>query len=270
MPPFASIRFTIFPRYIHPSSLYSYEKPLPPPCTASSLLLCAWQRGEQRPRFSGRHSACHDHHPELSGAIAPPDYSDPSSPAISLALYPIGGDRLHLLPWSVRAKRYHMRVLWRHHLAGFCGVSKNLPLPHVVDTEASTAAVKGTGMNATFEETVHCIAAEPHATFLRVAVADCGQEVAYASAVLGRLRRGFRVFQMRSMLGTRIELAYLCVQISFGSEPHMWATPRQVWMCCALVHFEMVTLPIFSRVRGSVTNAPVVMMHRCACTWMGS
>ena len=73
-------------------------------------------------------------------------------------------------------------------------------------------------------ETVHCVAAEPHATFLRVSVTerrdragvsnllgegwrDAGQEVAYTIAVLGRLRRGYRVLQLRGLLGTRIELS---------------------------------------------------------------
>ena len=83
-------------------------------------------------------------------------------------------------------------------------------------------------MNAPFAETVHCVAAEPHATFLRISVADSGQEVAYETAVLGRLRPGYRVLQMRGLLGTRIELCYLFVRISFGSEPNLWPTPRQV------------------------------------------
>ena len=57
---------------------------------------------------------------------------------------------------------------------------------------------------------------------------DNEQEVAYETAVLGRLRRGYRVFQLRCELGTRIEQCYLLVKISFGSEPNQWPTPRQV------------------------------------------
>eukprot|EP00966_Prymnesium_polylepis_P169216 3912751-Prymnesium_polylepis.1 len=74
-------------------------------------------------------------------------------------------------------------------------------------------------MNAVFGALVHCAAAEPHATFLRIGVIDGRQEVAYETAVLGRLRCGYRVLQLRGGLGTRIELAYLFVRISLGSVP---------------------------------------------------
>ena len=151
------------------------------------------KRTERRPRFDGSRGACHKHHPELSGAAAPPDQHKQSSPALTLSLHPIGG---------------------------FCAVSKELPLPESTETEASTAPVERNGMNATFrgdavcasvltnEDTgvFHCVAAEPHATFLRVAVTDRGQEVAYESAVLGRLRRGYRVFQMRGPLLSLIHI----------------------------------------------------------------
>ena len=70
---------------------------------------------------------------------------------------------------------------------------------------------------------VHCLAAEPHETFLRVAVEDeDDDEVAFETAVLGRLRPGYRVLQLRSRLGTRIELCYLFVRISRGEEDHQW------------------------------------------------
>jgi len=82
-------------------------------------------------------------------------------------------------------------------------------------------------MNAVFGTEVHCVAAEPRATFVRVGVTEGKQEVAYAVSVLGRLRGGYRVLQLRSVLGTRIELAYLFVRISFGAVRNRWATPRQ-------------------------------------------
>ena len=108
-------------------------------------------------------------------------------------------------------------------------MSKSLPLPASVETESAIPAVKGNGMNAAFDQTVHCIAAEPDATLFRVSVSDgSGQEVAYEKAVLGRLRRGYRILQLRSPLGTRIELCYLFVKISFGSEPNLWATPWHI------------------------------------------
>eukprot|EP00966_Prymnesium_polylepis_P325935 7381868-Prymnesium_polylepis.1 len=79
-----------------------------------------------------------------------------------------------------------------------------------------------------FNKIVHCVAAEPHAVFLRVAVSDGGQEVAFETLILGRLQRGYRVFLLRSMLGTRIELCYILAKISFRGEPNLWLTPRQV------------------------------------------
>ena len=113
-------------------------------------------------------------------------------------------------------------------------MSKTLPLPVNVETEASTRVVEGNGLNAAFDgETVHCAAAEPHATFLRVAVTDadsCGLEVAYETVVLGRLRSGYRVLQLRSSsFGTRIELCVLFLHIRFRTEQkNLWATPRQL------------------------------------------
>jgi len=87
---------------------------------------------------------------------------------------------------------------------------------------------RGGGLNLRFNKIVHCVAAEPEATFMRVGVTDGGLEVAYETCVLGRVHRGFRIFQLRSMLGTRIELAYVFVRISFRSEPNLWLTRRQL------------------------------------------
>ena len=61
-----------------------------------------------------------------------------------------------------------------------------------------------------------------------MSVTDGGQEVAYETAVLGRLRHGYRVIQLRSLQGTRIELCYLLVRVSFGEELNLWPTSRQV------------------------------------------
>ena len=109
----------------------------------------------------------------------PPDNLDSSSPSVSLSLHPCGG---------------------------FCAVSTILPLPRDTgSTEIRTHEVSGNGLNPKFGFHAHCLAAEPDATFLRIAVIDRYQEVAYESAVLGRIKCGYRVLQMRSMLGTRIE-----------------------------------------------------------------
>ena len=110
--------------------------------------------------------------------------------------------------------------------AGFSAVSDSLPMPKGAKAEIVLAPRDG-GMNVEFGDILHCVAAEPHATFLRVGIVDGRREVAYEIAVLGRLKRGFRVLQMRSCLGTRIELCCLLVRISFGSELNKWASPRQ-------------------------------------------
>ena len=114
------------------------------------------------------------------------------------------------------------------HVSGFCAISKTLPLPPTHELEAVTVAVKFNGMNPVFGEMIHCLAAEPHGTFLRVSVADGRQEVAFDVAVLGRLRRGYRVLSLRSMLGTRIELAYLFIHIGFGAEQNVFQSPTQL------------------------------------------
>jgi hypothetical protein len=101
-------------------------------------------------------------------------------------------------------------------LAGICALSTTLQLPEKIETEVSLP-LRDNGMNAVFDEEVHCLATEPFATFVRVAVLDQDREVAYATAVLGRLRKGYRVLLLRSPLGTRIELCYLFVRITFGS-----------------------------------------------------
>lgn len=157
------------------------------------------KRGEHRPHRAGE---CHKYIPELSGTFAPPNCTESSSPALKLSLLPVGG---------------------------ICAISKSLPLPLNLETEGTTRAARRNGMNAPFGDTFHCVAAEPHATFLRIAVTDeRGDEVAYVTAVLGRLRQGYRVLMMRGLLGVRIELCCLFVRISYGSELNMWLTTRQL------------------------------------------
>ena len=112
---------------------------------------------------------------------------------------------------------------------GFCTVGRELPIQQGDEAYTISApAVKGNGLNAHFGETIHCMAAEPHETFVRVSVLEGKQEVAFEVALLGRLRRGYRVFQLRGLLGTRIELCYMLVRIAFDSESNQWATTRQL------------------------------------------
>jgi len=170
-----------------------------------SLHMCP-KRHEKRPRYSGSHSSCHAYHRELSGTTTAPNKRNPSSLSITLSIHPIGG---------------------------FCAITTTMPLPQSADTEIKIAAVPGNGLNAAYDSTVYCVAAEPHSTFLRVSVTDHswtdrGQEVAFEVATLGRLRCGYRVLQLRSLLGTRIELAFLFVRVTRGSQPNVWNSPRQM------------------------------------------
>ena len=75
-----------------------------------------------------------------------------------------------------------------------------LPLPQLVETEVTLRAGNASGLYARFGQPVHCIAAEPHATFLRIGVAEDDAEVAYEIVVVGRLRRGYRVLQYATLL----------------------------------------------------------------------
>jgi len=156
------------------------------------------KRGERRPSFDGRCGEAHKYHPELSGTPAPPSLEAPSSPAITLALHPIGG---------------------------FCALSHKLPLLPGAETELITDAVVCNGLNSSFNAEVHCVSAEPHTTFLRASVIDRGYEVAYETCVLGRMRHGYRVLLLRSDLGTRIECCYLLVRIRCTRKPSesLWA-----------------------------------------------
>eukprot|EP00966_Prymnesium_polylepis_P171777 3972663-Prymnesium_polylepis.1 len=163
----------------------------------SSQALCVLQHREKRPRYDGSRGDSHKYHPELSGKSSPPDNMDPGSLSLTISCYAFGG---------------------------FCAVRGVLPLTQSVKNDITTITVEGNGMNAEFYETVHCVAAEPHAAFLRIGVYDDGDEIAYGTAVLARLRAGYRIFQMRGTLGPRIELCYLLVHISFGSEPNLWPT----------------------------------------------
>lgn len=162
------------------------------------------KRRELRPRYDGSRGACHSFIPQLSGRAAPPNDLEPASSTFKIELHAIGG---------------------------FCAVSRVLPLPQQ-NVQIETEMPGGnSGMNVTMGSEVHCFAAEPHASFLRISVIDDRyQEVAFESAVLGRLRRGYRAFQLRSAMGTRIELAYLFVHIHFAREAHLWMSPRELRM----------------------------------------
>jgi len=129
-----------------------------------------------------------------------------------------------------------------HAIGGFTAVSDEVPLPtsaegHIAlprqrgkQRQRVSARFSDCGMNAIEQETLHCVAAEPHGTFLRVGVLEGQVERAYETMVLGRLRRGYRVIKLRGSLGTRIELCHLFVHVSFGTEVNVWMTPTQMRM----------------------------------------
>ncbi|KAL1496398.1 hypothetical protein AB1Y20_016353 [Prymnesium parvum] len=164
------------------------------------------KRTERRLDLSGSRSACHAFVPELTGTPEPPDNDNPISPHLTLSLHPIGG---------------------------FCALTKTLPLRgfhESVVTETTINGESGAGSNMTFREgeTVHCIAAEPDATLVRVCVVESGYDLAYETAVLARLRCGYRVLQLRSALGTRLELCYVLVHVSVTQEPNRFPNARQL------------------------------------------
>ena len=66
-------------------------------------------------------------------------------------------------------------------LAGVCAVCRTLPVPRQnLEAGINVPAKESGGMNADFgRAVVHCVAAEPDVTFLRIAVVDRRVEVAY-------------------------------------------------------------------------------------------
>jgi hypothetical protein len=153
-------------------------------------------RREARPKLvGGPRTAAHSYVPQLNGERAPPDGSvNPSSPSIQLSLHAIGG---------------------------LCCVSSHSPPPEGASNTFCTPPAVANGLNATFGDQVHCFAAEPRETILKIAVMDGDVEVAYETVVLGILRPGYRCLQLRStQFGTRIRLAALFLQIEMGQVPN--------------------------------------------------
>eukprot|EP00966_Prymnesium_polylepis_P016268 375248-Prymnesium_polylepis.2 len=199
------------------------------------------KRTERRPKFNGRRGMCHAYVPELSGTSGPPNSKEQSTLTITLSVSPIGG---------------------------FCGVgTQQLPLQTSADTEVSiTPVTQGNGLNCTFPgQSVYCLSAEPHATFVRVAVSDsAGQQVAYETFVLGRAQHGYRVLQQRGMLGTRIHLCYVLVHISCdSSEPNLWLSARQV--SAAYVPGACHLCPP-NKLPDATHHSPSAASHSCACS----
>ena len=101
-----------------------------------------------------------------------------------------------------------------------------LPARRLKDVHLTRRAAEN-GLNACFDETVHCLAQEPTMTVLRVAVLEGDKDVAYETCLLSSLRSGYRVLHLRSLLGTRLEGCVLFVQISRGVEPNSFGITGQ-------------------------------------------
>jgi len=159
-------------------------------------------RKERRPRLrDGPHPASHAFVSWLSGEAVPTQAGAPINPALVVELHAIGG---------------------------FCCVSPTLPAPRNATSQLSTDPMHGNGLAAHFEQKVHCLAAEPMQTILRIAVMDGDHEVANATAVLGVMRPGYRSIQLRSRQGTLIELCHLLVHIELGSESNAWTSTEEL------------------------------------------
>jgi len=155
-------------------------------------LNCLPTRREHRPAFGS--AAHHAFERGLSGHPSPPDPTGAiHHPLIAVELHAVGG---------------------------FCAVSKTLPLPARPVQRLTVPASGSRG------RTLHCLAAEPKQTLLRVSVHDGETLVAYEALVLGVLRPGYRCIQLRSRCGTPIHLCSLLVHIEAGEEPNCWAEAR--------------------------------------------
>ena len=95
---------------------------------------------------------------------------------------------------------------------------------------------------ASIVRTFHCLAAEPAETILRIVVRDAGKEVAYETTLLITLRQGYRVFLLRSRLGTRIELCYLLARITIADAPNLWADAEKLRIASVQMQSELQAL----------------------------
>jgi len=152
-------------------------------------------RREHRPVLAS--SLHHAFEPALSGHPAPPDPTGAvQNAAVSVELHTVGG---------------------------FCCISRTLPLPN---RTVHRMVVQLTSRHA---PTLHCLAAEPRETILRVCVHDGEAVVAYEAVVLGALRAGYRCLLLRSSNGTPIRLCALLLHIKESVEPNMREAGRALF-----------------------------------------
>ena len=93
---------------------------------------------------------------------------------------------------------------------------------------------QGNGLAAHFGKRLYCLAAEPRETILRIAIMDGDTEVAYETAVVGALRKGYRCFQLRDpRTGSRIAMCSLLV-VSWPSVRTTYHLPVWNHSLCAV------------------------------------
>ena len=112
-----------------------------------------------------------------------------------------------------------------HAIGGVCSVSTQLP-PPALEMRVVTHAVERNGLNPRYNARVHCVAAEPMATILRLVVIDDEKEVAYETVVLGALRRGWRALPMRAMRGCRIDFCCALIHVAEEMVPASMLEPQ--------------------------------------------
>eukprot|EP00965_Chrysotila_dentata_P007121 232270-Pleurochrysis_carterae.AAC.1 len=127
------------------------------------------KRNEERPFLEGGRSAAHEHVSELSFSASRPRkkaLTEVPLPSVAFELHAIGG---------------------------FHCVSTALP-PSTAETRHVVQPTFCADGDAHYAHSAHCVAAEPLACVLRVAVVDeeFGKEVAYDTVVLGAVREGYR------------------------------------------------------------------------------
>lgn len=152
-------------------------------------------RGEVRPEHLD--SAHHVYEPELSGTRSPPVCSAPSQFSIRVEVHGFGGFRAvarSLAELSTESGRSSNREVLKLPASG--------------------------GLNPSCGQVVHCLAADPRETFLRVVVLAGELELAYETTVVDVLRTGLRCLPLRSPEhGTRIRGCALLVRMEQDTVP---------------------------------------------------
>lgn len=182
------------------------------------------KRKEARPLYEPHHAYVN----KLNDTSEPPSAASVSSPALTVELFSIGG-------YSCTAAELPPPKR-----------SAGTPLP----TRMSSTPVFDDGLHPQFNLKVHCLAAEPAETLLRVSVqdlthssvqdstvgtvesalfasnakvecrghaaADHQHDVAYEAVVLDALRPGYRCLPLRSRVGCRINMCCVYMHVSIS------------------------------------------------------